>query len=65
MENFKVVLIGSLKVGKTSLVNVTSNKYFSNQHWPTKNMVETQIKISLPSQQTDVDLRVCDLCGNE
>lgn len=66
MENFKVVVIGASKVGKTSLMKSLMNKPFSAQHWPTKQAQEyVYFANNIKNPNKKIELRINDLPGSD
>jgi GTPase SAR1 family protein len=41
---FRLIMLGSKKVGKTSLLNQTINNFFRNEYYPTKDLVYVYLK---------------------
>jgi small GTP-binding protein len=61
---FKVVLVGDINVGKTSILNKYINKRFSKEHRATIS-IEFKIKTIKINSTTICDLKIWDTCGDE
>jgi len=61
---FKVVLVGDINVGKTSLLNKYIDKRFSKEHRATIS-IEFKIKTIKINSTTICDLKIWDTCGDE
>ena len=61
---FKVVLVGNINVGKTSILNKYINKRFSKEHRATLS-IEFKIKTIKINSTTICDLKIWDTCGDE
>ena len=61
---FKVVLVGDINVGKTSILNKYIDKRFSKEHRATIS-IEFKIKTIKINSTTICDLKIWDTCGDE
>jgi small GTP-binding protein len=61
---FKIVLVGDINVGKTSILNKFIDKRFSKEHRATIN-IEFKIKTIKINSTTICDLKIWDTCGDE
>ena len=63
--NFKVVVIGAPKSGKTALVSVHTGKKFPEKYTSSSNMVMTVSTQKLSTRDATVKLEIFDIPGTE
>ena len=61
--NFKVVVIGADKCGKTALVGAQCGKKFPEKYVKSANMVVSGTSIKLPTRDATVRLEIFDIPG--
>ncbi len=61
---FKVILLGNVAVGKTSIIHQFFDSKFINQYTCTVS-VDFKVKSLLVDENTTADLQIWDTCGQE